>query len=188
MYSKEESCLTEREFRCRNCRIPGRVSGSRYTKWTCANTSLVPASKLQTVQSLFTALPMCLFIHLAWTVIVKEALVAGKGGRDSWRLAKAVLGRQPRWARRYSSTMPIQYPTTIDEVIIKRLILFPLLLYPPLPLARCYIGISIPISFLGLTFFGTINYIQMQNTFILFYFCLQVVSSPRPFSKISTSA
>lgn len=39
-----------------------------------------------------------------------------------------MLGRQPRWARGCSSTMPIQYPTTVDEVIIKRLMLFLLLL------------------------------------------------------------
>lgn len=63
---------------------------------------------------------------------MKEALVAEKGGRDSPGLAKAVLGRQPRWARRCSSTMPSQYPTTVDEVIIKRLILFLLLLQHPL--------------------------------------------------------
>lgn len=82
--------------------------------------------------SLFTALPICLLISLPWATIVKEALVDEKGGRDSPRLAKAVLGRQPRWVVGYSSTMPIQCPTTAGEVIIERLMLFLLLLRHPL--------------------------------------------------------
>jgi hypothetical protein len=75
---------------------------------------------------------MCLLIPLAWTTIVKEALVDEKGGQDSPRLAKAVLGRQPRWVVGYSLTMPIQCPTTAGEDIIKRLMLFLLLLRHPL--------------------------------------------------------